>query len=481
MAIKALLGVARGPGGQYARRRMSNPINVPFLEGDRLPVDRFLGPIHRFVRLEASSGIVMLVCAAAAMAWANSPWQHLYESIFHGTKLTAAMGGLSILSKHPEFIYWINDAFMAAFFFLVGLEIKREVLVGELSSVRKAAVPVLAALGGMVVPAGIYVAFNAGHETVHGWGVPMATDIAFALGVMALLGRRVPAALRVFLAALAIADDIGALVVIALFYTGHLELSFLWGALACVLVMAGMNIAGVKRAMPYAIVGLVLWYMVLESGVHATIAGVIGAMTIPVRARVDTARFAEFTRERLDEFRQAGQPGRSILTNPRQQALAQAIDDACDKVQTPLHMLEHVMAPWVAFLVIPVFALANAGVALPADLSGLATSRVTLGVALGLMLGKPIGITLFSWFAVKTGIGALPHAVTWRHIHGAAWLGGIGFTMSLFIATLAYDTREHLDLAKLGILGGSIVAAVVGLLILRSCPVPRDDHAGTGR
>lgn len=432
------------------------------------PVDVVTAPIQRFLNLETSGGIVMLVCAALAMAWANSPWLHAYETIFYEMKISFSIASLKVLGKHPESIYWINDALMAAFFFLVGLEIKREVLIGELSSLKKAAVPLFAAIGGMVVPGAIYAAINWGEPSLRGWGVPMATDIAFALGVMALLGNRVPVALRVFLAALAIADDLGALIIIAAFYTEHLELMNLALAGVCLSVMAGMNLMGVRRTLPYAVVGLLLWFFVLESGVHATIAGVLGALTIPVRSQVDTTNFMIFSRQRIDELEEEGKHGESIVTSPMQQGLVQSIEDACNKVQSPLHQLEHAMAPWIAFVIVPIFALANAGVPLQGDLTVLATSKVPLGVALGLVLGKPIGIMLASWMAVRLGLGTLPRGVTWKHLHGAAWLGGIGFTMSLFIATLAFPSRDDLNASKLAILVGSAIAGVVGLLILWS-------------
>lgn len=451
---------------------MASRKKVSKIAASKDPVDVVIAPIQRFLDLETAGGIVMLACAALAMFWANSPWVHAYDAIFYETKISFSIASLKVLGKHPESIYWINDALMAAFFFLVGLEIKREVLIGELSSVKKAAVPLFAALGGMAVPGAIYAAFNWGEPSLRGWGVPMATDIAFALGVMALLGNRVPVALRVFLAALAIADDLGALVIIAAFYTDHLELTNLALAGGCLAVMAGMNLMGVRRSLPYAVVGLFLWFFVLESGVHATIAGVLGAMTIPVRAEVDTKRFMAFTRQRVDELEEEGKHGESIVTSPMQQGLVQSVEDACNRVQSPLHQLEHAMAPWIAFVIVPIFALANAGVPLKGDLTALATSRVPLGVALGLMLGKPIGIMLAAWIAVRMGLGALPRGVTWKHLHGAAWLGGIGFTMSLFIATLAFPSRDDLNAAKLAILVGSAISGIVGLVILSRASSP---------
>lgn len=445
-------------------------IRVP-LEGPPSFAERFIAPLQRFARLEAASGIVLLLFAGAAMVVANGPLGHAYHEILQ-TTATAGVGAWS-LSMSIE--AWINDALMATFFFLVGLEIKREALIGELSNPRKAAVPIAAAAGGMLVPGLIYAAFNWGRPTIRGWGVPTATDIAFSLGVLALLGKRVPAGLRVFLATLAIADDLGALLVIAIFYTEKLQLHALVGAGACLLGMITLNVAGVRRAWAYAAIGLVLWYFVLLGGIHATIAGVMGAMTIPVKARVDGRTFTSFVRQAADYFEREGEAsparGDRVIPTSAQQAAVQGIEDACNKAQTPLHALEHAMAPWVAFGVIPVFAMANAGVHLGGSLTHAFAQPETLGVALGLLLGKPIGITLVSLLAVKSGLGALPNGVTWRHLHGVSWLAGIGFTMSLFIAHLAFkgeEGAERLNDAKLGILSGSLLAGLVGFAILRT-------------
>ncbi len=464
--------------------------NLPELDrGTPLPVERWLAPFHRFARLEASGGIVLLAMGVVALVWANSPWREHYEHLRH-TKV--ALGsesfGLKLSLEH-----WINDALMAVFFFLVGLEIKREILVGELSSWKKAALPVAGALGGMLVPAGIFAALNTGAPTMRGWGIPMATDIAFALGVLSLGARGAPIGLRVFLASLAVADDIGALLVIAIFYTERLDLGALgWGA-GVLASMALIGHLGVRRVWPFAILGVVLWVLVLRSGIHATIAGVLAAATIPVRQRVDARAFVAFSRQAIDRFEHAGSgdgtSGQSILTNTGQQALVQGIEDACDKVQTPLQIMEHALVPWVAFAIIPIFALANAGVTVAAgDLAGTFLSRECLGVALGLAIGKPIGITLVAWLAVRLGIGALPAGVSWLQIHGAAWLGGIGFTMSLFIANLAFaqgdaaNGTRYLDHAKVGILTGSFVAAVVGLIILKAARSrPHHDHEQEAR
>ncbi len=437
-------------------------------------VERLLAPIHRFTRLEAASGIVLLACGAAAMIIAKGPLGHAYHDLL-AKPLSITLGARSLTLSVEQ---WINDALMAAFFLLVGLEIKREALVGELSDIRKAAVPVLAAAGGMLVPGLIYAAFNWGQPTLRGWGIPTATDIAFSLGVLALLGSRVPRGLRVFLATLAIADDLGALVVIALFYTDQLHADAMLGAGACLAALMALNLAGVRRLWPFLVLGVFLWLFVHGSGVHATIAGVLLALTIPARTRVDASTFAAFSRSTLDAFDRAegatpSAPHLAIMRDPTQQAAVQAIEDACNKVQTPLHQLEHALTPWIAFLIVPIFALANAGVALSGNFSHALAQPETLGSALGLILGKPLGITLTSLLAVRLGLGALPSGVTWRHLHAMAWLAGIGFTMSLFIAHLAFrgtDAAERLNDAKIGIIGGSIVAASIGFVLLRLGP-----------
>jgi Na+:H+ antiporter, NhaA family len=353
------------------------------------------------------------------------------------------------------------------FFFLVGLEIKREFMIGELASPRRAALPIAAALGGMVVPALIYAALNAGGTGAPGWGIPMATDIAFALGVLALLGPRVPLSLKVFLAALAIVDDLGAVLVIALFYTAEISWAALGAAALFLAAMAVLNRLEVRRPGAYLLFGVGLWLAFLFSGVHATVAGVLAAMTIPARTRIDTAGFLARGRYLMDEFDRVGVEGEDVLTSHDQQTVIQAIENACDAAQAPLQRIEHELQPWVAFGIIPLFALANAGVHLPADFVGALGHPVTLGVILGLVLGKPLGISLFAWLAVRAGVAVRPEGVSWRALHGVSWLGGIGFTMSLFIANLAFPAGEMVDEAKVGILSASILAGVVGWLLLR--------------
>jgi Na+:H+ antiporter, NhaA family len=383
---------------------------------------RILQPFQRFAGSEAASGVVLLAATACALAWANSPWQAEYSWLLrHSVPLGPDKARLD-LTVHQ----WINDCLMALFFLLVGLEIKREMLAGELASLRRAALPIAAAAGGMIVPALLYAAFNGSGVGARGWGIPMATDIAFALGVVALLGPRVPISLKVFLAAVAIVDDIGAVLVIAIFYTASIAWANLAVVAGLVILLVILNRAGVRHAAPYLLLGVALWIAVLESGIHATIAGVLLALTIPA----------------------SGSESESSL----------------------LEKLEHALETPIAFLVVPLFALANAGVRVGGEsFAGLSTT-VLAGVVVGLVLGKPLGISLAAWLAVRLRIAALPDGVSWRLLHGVSWLGGIGFTMSLFIGALAFADQALLDSAKIGVLLASCAAAFMGWLMLRERP-----------
>ncbi|HEU4881416.1 MAG TPA: Na+/H+ antiporter NhaA [Longimicrobium sp.] len=428
------------------------------------PFQRILSPFARFLRTESAGGIVLIAATLVAIVWANSPWSGSYHHLWE-TVVTIGAGRYAL--SYPLH-YWINDGLMAVFFFLVGLEIKREFLVGELASVRRAALPIAAALGGMIVPAILYALLNVGGPGEPGWGTPMATDIAFALGVLALLGPRIPLSLKVFLAALAIVDDLGAVLVIAVFYTDQIA----WGALGVgMAVLAALIVAGRLQArtpIVYVVLGVILWLAFLKSGVHATVAGVLLAMTIPARTRIDTQEFLDRGRRILDYFDEAGKEGSDVLTNRDQQAAIQEMENACEAAQAPLQRIEHELHAPVAFVIIPLFALANAGVHLGGNLGEALTNRVALGIILGLVIGKPIGITLFAWLAVKSNLAALPAGTTWRAIRGVSLLGGIGFTMSLFIAGLAFPGAPQLNEdAKIGIFAASLVAAITGLLVLR--------------
>jgi len=433
------------------------------LLGRRTPIERILSPFQRFARTESSGGIVLIACTLAALAWANSPWWGGYERLW-ATELAFSLGGTGVShSLH----HWINDGLMAVFFFVVGLEIKREVLVGELASVRKATLPIAAALGGMLAPALIYTAVNGGGPGARGWGIPMATDIAFALGVLALLGPRVPLSLKVFLAALAIVDDIGAVLVIALFYTASISWTALSAAAMVVGVLLVMNRLGARQPVTYYLLALALWAAFLESGVHATVAGVLAAILVPARTRIATGEFLERGRELMDEFDEAGEEGDTVLCNQRRQEAIHALERACEAAQAPLQRIEHQLQPWVSFGIVPLFALANAGVHLSGEVVREVADPVAVGTILGLVVGKPLGITLFSWGVVRLGLAARPDGVSWRDLHGVSWLGGIGFTMSLFISALAFGADVRATEAKVGILVASLLAGGIGWLMLR--------------
>lgn len=432
--------------------------NHDILPPDR-PVDGLLRPIQSFIRLEAASGIILLIMAALALVWANSPWASAYFDLWN-VYVTAGAG--SFLIEKP-LLLWINDGLMAIFFFLVGLEIKREVLTGELKSPRQAMLPIMAAVGGMVVPAGLYALITGGTEYITGWGIPMATDIAFALGILALLGSRAPTSLKIFLTALAIIDDLGAVAVIAVFYTAELSMGALLAAGVILAVLVIGNRLGIQRTFFYVILGLALWLAFLKSGVHATIAGVVLAMTIPARRRVDIGQFREKATGYL------GMLGASDAdeTTSEEGVALHAMEVLSKGAETPLARMEHALHPWVAFFIMPVFALANAGVALGGVPIGEALMHpISLGIIAGLFVGKQIGVTLFSWLAVRLGWAELPTGVWWGQVYGVAILTGVGFTMSLFIANLSFPDPDMLDRAKTGILAASFLAGVLGYVLL---------------
>jgi NhaA family Na+:H+ antiporter len=418
---------------------------------------------QRFIRLEISAGILLLIATIIALVWANSPLSETYHQVWH-TELSVGVGDTVIARS---LLHWINDGLMVIFFFVVGMEIKREILIGELSSFKKAALPVVAALGGMIVPAVIYGVLNAGTAGGHGWGIPMATDIAFSLGVLALLGKRVPLQLKIFLMAFAIADDIGAVIVIALFYASGIVWSHLLIAGCILLLLIGANSAGVRSLPVYAVLGVLLWIAFLDSGIHATVAGVLLAMTIPARSKIDRRNFLEKSRAILSQLDEGGGAEPAMSAEENRQASLRALEQAAEDFEAPTQRFEQILHPWVSFVIVPLFALSNAGVTFATGIGTLVHSTVALGVFLGLVIGKQVGITLFSLLAVKTGLASLPSAVTWRQIYGVAWLGGIGFTMSLFISNLAFPSGPLTDLSKTGIYVASVIAGAGGLWILR--------------
>jgi NhaA family Na+:H+ antiporter len=424
---------------------------------------------QRFFRTETVGGSVLLLFGIAALVLANSPLAEAYERLWQ-IRLTFGITEHSLsLTLHQ----WINDGLMAVFFLLVGLEIKRELIVGELASVRKAAVPIAGAIGGMIVPAAVYWMWNMSGQNARGWGIPMATDIAFALGALALIAPNAPAGARVFLAALAIVDDMGSVLVIAIFYSHALAWSALIVAAFIVSVLIGLNVMGVRRLWPYLLVGIVLWYFVHSSGVHATVAGVALAFTIPTQTGINAVEFSPKTRDLLARFDRTESGDSLVLTSKGQQEAVFAIEHTSKAVTAPILRLEHALHNFSAFVVMPLFAFANAGVRIGGPLQH---AEVTVGVFLGLVVGKPLGIAAAALGAVKSGIGQLPGGVGWTSLLGYACLAGIGFTMSLFIAMLAFDETGPLNAAKSGILAGSILAGIVGAIVLRIASRFRDDE-----
>ena len=429
---------------------------------ERFVPKRFVAPFVRFTRIEAASGVVLLVAAVVAMLWANSRWSATYFG-FLETRLIVDLGPFHFDENVQQVI---NDGLMTIFFFVVGLEIKRQVVHGDLSDPKSAALPIMAAIGGMIFPALIYVLINldAGEAAIRGWGVPMATDIAFAVGVLALLGSRIPSGARLFLLTLAIADDIGAITIIAIFYTDDLNLAYLVLALAGLAMVGVATRVGIRSLAFYVPLGVIVWYLTFESGVHATLAGVALAFLTPARSMYQAEEFDLRARAILNSF-----PNEPETPEAREHADHEALllSEISSEAVAPLNRLEHRLQAWSSFVVIPLFALANAGVDLRGiDIGAALTSTIALGVTAGLVLGKTIGISLLSFITVKIGLGRLPEGTSWVHLVGLSIVSGIGFTVALFIADLAFDDRFLNDLAKVGIFAGSLLAGALGSALL---------------
>jgi NhaA family Na+:H+ antiporter len=416
------------------------------------------GPFQQFVNTEAAGGLLLVGCAIAAVIAANSRWAGAYHGLWETRLILGAGDHMLSLTVHQ----WINDGLMAVFFLLVGLEIKRETLTGELASPRQAALPIAGAIGGMVIPALLFLLASGTGSSSRGWAIPMATDIAFALGALAIAAPRAPAGLKVFLAALAIVDDIGAVLVIALFYTSEIVWHGVLMAGVCLGALAVLNLVRVRALTPYLLVGVMLWFYVHESGVHSTIAGVLLAFAIPVRTRIDAAEYAERTRRILDDFERTETGDFRVLTSKGQQEAIFRVGTTNLQALAPLLRLEHALHGISAFAVMPLFAFSNAGV----SLTGMSADRVTLAVMLGLLVGKPLGIMGAALVAVRLRAAALPARVNWTMLLGCAWFGAIGFTMSLFIAMLAFEGGPLLNSAKVGILLASACAAVIGAFVI---------------
>jgi NhaA family Na+:H+ antiporter len=443
---------------------MTKKIETEYVAPWEKAFDRVLTPLEDFIHRQTTSGILLMLCAIAALFIANSQYNEMYHKLL-AMPFTIGMEGFQ-LSKSLH--HWINDGLMAIFFFVVGLELKREILVGELADPKQAILPIVAAVGGMLVPVLIYIGFNPAGHTQDGWGVPMATDIAFALGALALLGNRVPKNLLTFLVAVAIVDDLGAVVVIALFYTETINMLALIIAGITMLVLVSMNLGGIRQALPYMLLGIVLWIATLKSGVHATLAGIFLAFTIPMRPKYDPERFLLLINQMVERIEQIYRRDKNIVRNDELRAQFHALDEGIRLAQAPAQMLERTFHLPSAYLVIPIFSLANAGI--PIDWSSfgtIITHPVSLGITAGLVLGKLIGIAGFSWVVVKMGITSLPDGVNFKHIVGVALMGGIGFTMSIFIAELAFAHHaQDLLMAKTGVLVASVLAGVSGFLWL---------------
>ncbi|MFZ4508836.1 MAG: Na+/H+ antiporter NhaA [Fimbriimonas sp.] len=442
-------------------------------------IRQIFGAFQTFAQNEASGGILLLISAVSAMIWVNSAQGAGYADFWH-TKFGLSLGADEFkLTLH----HWINDALMALFFLVVGLEIKREVLVGELADLRAAALPIAAAIGGMLVPATIFAALNAGTPTSGGWGIPVATDIAFALGILALVGSRVSISIKVFLTALAIVDDIGAVLIIALFYSKSIDLQALLGAGVTYAIMLGLNAMGVRKTTAYLVLGAFLWVFVFRSGIHATIAGILTALAIPARSKIDGGTFLTATRDTLDEFEALTDQPSGRPLSPDHETLVHHVSVNVAQIAAPLQTLMHSLHPYIAYLVVPIFALANSGILLSAsEMQQAVASPLFWGVSLGLVLGKMAGVTLGSWLAVRSGLARLPEGVTWPQIFGVSWLAGVGFTMSIFVTELAFSGPKEIEIAKLGILVASLVAGIGGYLILRrafATPVPVSPASAT--
>jgi NhaA family Na+:H+ antiporter len=427
--------------------------------------ESFLTPLEEFIHRQTTSGILLMICAIVALVIANSPLRDAYEHILH-TKISIGFGAEPFsMSVH----HWINEALMALFFLVMGLELKRELMVGELSSPRQALVPIMAAIGGMLIPALGYYVFNPSGHTANGWGIPMATDIAFAIGALSLLGPRIPKTLITFLIALAIVDDLGAVAVIAIFYTDAINMEALMYAAAFSVIVASLNLGGVRRSLPYAIAGMFLWAAMLASGIHATIAGIIIAFTIPIRPKFEPNHFIGKVKDTTVKMQKSIAINPDVIHNSRFRALVSSLGDGVRLVEAPAQRAEQTLHLPVAYIVIPIFALANAGI--PIDFAGFSTylsHPVTLGVLVGLLIGKPLGIVGFTWFTVKMGWAELPAELNMKHVFGVGLLGGIGFTMSIFIADLGFvGLPEDLLMAKTGILLASAIAGFGGYFWLQ--------------
>lgn len=424
---------------------------------------RISEPLKNFIKHETSSSIILFAVSILAIVWANSSYGYIYEDLWHN-KFTIGFADTKFhLSK--SLILWINDGLMAIFFFVIGLEVKREILVGELTTLRKASLPIFAAIGGMLFPVLIFMYLNEGKVGEEGWGIPMATDIAFTLGILTMLGKRVPLGLKIFLTAFAIVDDIGAIMVIAIFYSSNIQWDLLMYAMIIYGVVVFLSYKKVYSQYLYFIVGFFVWLLFLKSGIHPTIAGILMAFTIPIKGKLGLNKYLQSVVEQFNIFKLSKPTSEDLLTNDQIHAMS-AVGSLTEKLQSPLQHLEHTLHGWVSYIIMPIFALANAGVVI--SFSGLGEfSHISYNIALALVLGNTIGIMLMSFIAIKLKLADLPENVNYAQLFGVSLLGGLGFTMSLFIANLAYTDETLVSAAKMGVIIGSVVAGGLGYIVLR--------------
>ncbi|MEM6805938.1 MAG: Na+/H+ antiporter NhaA [Bacteroidota bacterium] len=423
--------------------------------------NKFLTPFQKFVKVESFSGILLFSATLIALIWANSPWADVYQSLWQ-YKVGFQSDGFAL---NKPLILWVNDGLMAIFFFLIGLEIKRELLIGELNSLRKAALPFFAAMGGMFIPILCYFLFNSNPETSVGWGIPMATDIAFSLAILKLLGNRVPLSLKVFLTAFAIVDDLGAVMIIGIFYSSGLDWSLLSIGLAILVILYSLSYLRFYLKYLVFLAGALVWLLFLKAGIHPTLAGVLVAFAVPIRQKIDIASYSDRLVQIVDAFRSSPKESSNLLSKEQIKHLDQ-LDTWTEEVQSPLQSLEHTLHGWVAYFIMPIFALANTGIMFG---GGMALDQsLILSISLSLLLGKSLGVVLFSFLGIALNLAELPKDVNRLQILGVGLLSGVGFTMAIFIAGLAFGSApEFIDSAKIGILLGSLVAGVLGYVVLR--------------
>ncbi len=424
---------------------------------------RISNSLKTFIKLETSSSILLFAFSILAIIWANSSYGYIYEELWNH-EFTIGFADTNFHLSKP-LILWINDGLMAIFFFVIGLEVKREILVGELTTLRKASLPIFSAIGGMAFPVLIFLMLNKGELGADGWGIPMATDIAFTLGILKLLGKRVPLGLKIFLTAFAIVDDIGAVLVIAIFYSTNIQWDLIMYAMLIFSVLAFLSYKEIYSKYFYFVLGFVVWLLFLKSGIHPTIAGILMAFTIPINRKVDLKEYLKVVTKQLKFFKEETSHEGKLMNTAQIQAV-DSIENITKNVHSPLQHLEHALHGWVSYVIMPIFALANAGVILSFD--GLAeTSHITINIALALVLGNTVGIILMSVIGIKLKLADLPKGVNYKQLFGVSLLGGLGFTMSLFIVNLAYVDENFIAASKMGVIIGSLIAGILGYIILR--------------